>query len=141
MEHDWLSPGPHTPTASRACSSMEKHRAGAAGDAGRDPTTDPSKGGSGHSNTTREPPIGGPPASRVGYLRRRYKDCQISEGATRFLLASRSQATSTSLSTPIAPLSHLCMRKRMAMKWGNILCTSKVLLGTELLVEMNTKKA
>ena len=46
----------------------------------------------GHS--PREPSRGNSPTSRVGYLRQRYKDCQISEGATKLLLASWRQKSS-----------------------------------------------
>ena len=53
-----------------------------------DITPDSPKEGSGCSHTSGEPPRGNPPTSRVGYLRQRYKDCQISEGATKLLLAS-----------------------------------------------------
>ena len=51
-------------------------------------TPDSPEEGSGHSNTPGQPPRGGPPTGHVGYLRQRYRDCQISEGATKLLLAS-----------------------------------------------------
>ena len=57
-------------------------------------TPDPPEKGSDRGHSPREPPRGNPPTSRVGYLRQRYKDCQISEGATKLLLVSWRQQSS-----------------------------------------------
>ena len=99
VEPDRQSASTDTPTTSRACpsgTSMEGTRLvpSAAGDASRGPTSDSPEEGSNLSHTSGQPPRSGPPTSRVGYLRQRYKDCQISEGATELLLASWRQKSS-----------------------------------------------
>ena len=55
-------------------------------DAGQGSTPDPPEEEPDHSPT--QAPRGGAPTSRVDYLQQRYKDCQVSEGATKLLLAS-----------------------------------------------------
>ena len=93
MEPHWEGTGTDTPTTSRACNSgtgMEGTGMvpSATGDASTHTIPDTSEEGSDPSHTPGEPPRGNPPTSRVGYLRQCYKDYQISEEATKLLLAS-----------------------------------------------------
>ena len=99
LEPDRESASTGTPSTSRAClsgTSMESTGVvpSATEDADASTTPDPPEEGSITGHTPREPPRGNPPSSRVGYLRQRYKDCQISEGATKLLLASWRQKSS-----------------------------------------------
>ena len=57
-------------------------------------TPDLPEEGPNHSHTPRQLSRSEPSASRVAYLRQRYKDCQISEEATKLLLASWRQKSS-----------------------------------------------
>ena len=66
----------------------------ATGDVNTHTTLDPPEEGYDSGHTPREPPRGNPTSSRVGYLRQRYKNCHISEGATKLLLASWRQKSS-----------------------------------------------
>ncbi len=52
------------------------------GDADSNPCTDSSRGGPNAANPPNQPTRDNPPASRTGYLRERYKECQLSEEAT-----------------------------------------------------------
>ena len=47
----------------------------------------------------RDPTRGNPPTSRVGYLRQRYRDCQVSEEATKLLLTSCREKSSKTYDT------------------------------------------
>ena len=99
MEPDWQGSGTDTPTTSRACSSGSGVEStgivpSATGDAGETTTPHSPEEGSGHSHTSGQPPRGGPPTGCVGYLRQRHRNCQISEGATKLLLASWRQKSS-----------------------------------------------
>ena len=101
MEPHWEGTGTNTAAASRACAGSPSVESpgvvpSAPGDAGGDTTTDPPEGGSDPTHTPRDHAGGNPPTSRVGYLRQRYHDCQISEEATRLLLASWRQKSSKS---------------------------------------------
>ena len=93
METDWQGSGTDTPKMSRACSTSSSVEGtgmvpSATGDAGETTTPDSPEEGSGHSRTPGQPPRGGPPTCCVGYLRQRCRACQISERATKLLLAS-----------------------------------------------------
>ena len=99
VEPDRQSTGTDSPTASRACSGGTSVEGtgmvpSATGDGGEDSTPDPPEEGPHHSHTPRQPPRGGLPTGREDYLRQRYKDCQVSEGATKLLLASWRQKSS-----------------------------------------------
>ena len=99
MEPDREGVGTNTLTTSRACTgSSGVEDTGvvpcATGDANTHTTLDPPEEGYDSGHTPREPPRGNPTSSRVGYLRQRYKNCHISEGATKLLLASWRQKSS-----------------------------------------------
>ena len=99
LESNRKSAGSDSPATSRACpsgSSMESTGMVpcATEHVNTHTTPDPSERGSDPSHTPREPPRGNPNSSRVGYLRQRYKECQISEGASKLLLASWRQKSS-----------------------------------------------
>ena len=95
MVTDQEGAGTDTPT-SRACASgastgVVPH---ATGDSSTHPTPDPLEEGSDSIHTPRRPPRGKAPSGCVGYLWQWYRDCQISEGATKLLLASWRQKSS-----------------------------------------------
>ena len=99
MEPDWQGSGTDMSTTRRACSSGSSVEGtemvpSPTGGAGETTTPDPPEEGSGHSHTPRQPPRNGPPTGCVGYLRQGYRDCQISEGATKLLLVSWQQNSS-----------------------------------------------
>ena len=99
MESDRESTGTDTPTESRAGTSGTSVEStsmvpSTTGDVSTHTTPDSPKEGPDRGHSSREPPRCNPPTSHVGYLRLRYKDCQISEGATKLLLASWRQKSS-----------------------------------------------
>ena len=104
IESHRVGTGTSTTAASRACGgSPSVERPGVArstpGDAGGDTTTDPLERGSDPTHTSRDPTRGNPPTSRVGYLRQRYRDCQVSEEATKLLLTSCREKSSKTYDT------------------------------------------
>ena len=99
VEPDRQGTGPDTPTTSGACPSGTSVEGtgmvpSAPRDAGGSSSPDPPEEGSDPSHTRGHPSSGGPPTSRVGYLRQRYQDCRVSEGATKLLLVSWRQKSS-----------------------------------------------
>ena len=84
VETDQEGAGTDTP-ASRACASgastgVVPH---ATGDSSTHTTPDPPEEGSDSIHTPRRPPRGKAPSGCVGFLRQWYRDCQISEEATK----------------------------------------------------------
>ncbi len=98
MEPDRQSPLTSSAPASRTClgsPDMESPTVvpSPTGDADGNPSANSSGGG---ANPPYQPARGNPPTSHVGYLRERYKECQLSEEATSLLLSSWRQKSSKS---------------------------------------------